>query len=339
MTGPLRVGVVGAGTMGEIHVAAWAAEDVPISVFSHDADRAATLAAGSGATIADSLDDLLAAVDIVDICTPTDHHLEMTVAAAKAGRHVICEKPMARTVADSERMLATCDAAGVRLFIAHVVRYFPEYRAAHQAVVDGAIGEPAVLRLKRATARPRHPADHWLFDPARSGGMIFDFMIHDFDFARWIAGEVTSVHCRSVAAERPDMSVEHAVAILSHASGAISHVSGSWAYSLPVFRTAFEISGSHGLIEQDSVATRPIATYLHGEATSEKRAVGLPESPLDEDPYRLELRDFYRAIGDGSPTSVEASDGIEAVRIALAAGESAQRGVPVALDRTSPATA
>jgi predicted dehydrogenase len=331
VTPPLRIGVVGAGTIGEVHVGAWAAERVPVTVFSRDAGRASRLAARWGARAAGSLEELLAAVDAVDICTPTDQHLAITVAAAAAGRHVISEKPMAHTVADAERMVAACEAAGVRLYVAQVVRYFPEYALARQAVVDGAIGEPAVLRLKRATARPRLPADHWLFDPARSGGMIVDFMIHDFDYARWVAGDVASVHCRSSGTERPDLGVEHAVAILTHASGAISQVSGSWAYSLPVFRTAFEISGSHGLIEQDSVAGPPVVAYLHGGGTSEIGAVGLPESPLDEDPFRVELREFYRAMVEGSPTRVEARDGVEALRIALAAAESARTGLPVAI--------
>lgn len=325
----LRVGVVGAGTMGETHVAAWAAEGAPLMVFSQDAGRAAALGRTFGAVVAGSIEELLGGVDIVDICTPTDHHLEMTMAAAAAGRHVICEKPMARTVADAERMIATCAAAGVRLFVAHVVRYFPEYALARQAVVDGAIGEPAVLRLKRATARPRLPDDHWLFDPSRSGGIILDFMIHDFDYARWIAGDVASVQCRSVGAERPDLGVDHAVAILGHRSGAISQVSGSWAYGSPMFRTAFEIAGSGGLIEQDSAAGPPLVAYLHAGTTDEERPVGLPASPLEEDPYRLELRDFQRAIVNGSAARVDAFDAVEAVRIALAADESARTGLPV----------
>ena len=333
MTSELRVGVVGSGTMGKTHVAAWAAEGVPVTVFSEHVAGAEALARSVGATTAASRDELLGRVDVVDICAPTDQHLDLTIAAAAAGRHVICEKPMARTVADAERMIATCDAAGVRLFVAHVVRFFPEYALARQAVVDGAIGEPAILRLKRATGRPRLPDDHWLFDPIRSGGMILDFMIHDLDFARWIAGDVVSVQCRSIGAERPALGVDHAVAILSHASGAISQVSGSWAYPPDVFRTAFEISGSNGLIEHDSVAGPPLVAYLRAAAADEARPVGLPESPLDEDPYRLELREFHRAIVDDSPTRIDAADGVEAVRLALAARESARTGMPVAIGR------
>jgi predicted dehydrogenase len=331
VTRPLRVGIVGSGVMGETHLAAWVAEGVPVKIFSQDAGRASALAERFEAGFARSVDELLADSEIVDICTPTDHHLEATVAAAAAGCHVICEKPIARTLSDAQEMIATCSEAGVRLFVAQVVRYFPHYALARQAVVDGAIGAPAVIRLKRATARPRQSPDHWLFDRARSGGLILDFMIHDFDFARWLAGEVVSVHCRSAGVERPGLGIEHAVAILTHATGAISLVSGSWGYSPPVFRTSFEISGSLGLIEHDTAASPPVVAYLHAGAPGETQPVSLPESPLAEDPYRLELRDFHRAISDGSPTRVDASDGLEALRIALAADESARTGLPVSI--------
>src|SRR5450756_1935690 len=100
---PLRVGVVGTGFIGETHVAAWAAEGI-------DAGRAAALGDRHGARVAESLDELFGAVDVVDICTPTHLHAEVAIAAARAGRHVICEKPMARTLADAEAMLAAaCD--------------------------------------------------------------------------------------------------------------------------------------------------------------------------------------------------------------------------------------
>lgn len=339
MSDHLRVGVVGAGFMGETHLVAWAAEGNPVVVFDLDPTRAAALAARSGAVVAGSLDELLGSVDIVDVCTATHRHAEVAIAAARAGRHVICEKPLARTLADAEAIVGACAVAGVRLFVAHVVRFFPEYAAARQQVVDGAIGEPAVLRLKRASFRPRHAPDHWFFDPARSGGMIVDLMIHDFDYARWVAGDVVAVHCRSVGVGRPGLAIDHAIAILTHASGAISQVTGSWAYPPPTFRTSLEIAGSHGLIEFDSATAPPIVSYMRPQIGDEAGLVGLPGSPLAEDPYRLELREFHRSILDGTPARVAADDGLEALRIALAADESAGTGRVVRVDRPGEARA
>lgn len=335
MTDRLRVGVVGAGFMGETHLAAWTAEGVPATIFDVDAAKASALADRFGAAVSGSLDELLAAVDVVDVCTATHRHAEVAIAAAGAGRHVICEKPLARTIEDAEAIVAACATAGVRLFVAQVVRFFPEYAAARQAVVDGRIGEPAVLRLKRASYRPRHAPDHWFFDHAKSGGMVIDLMIHDFDYARWIAGEVVAVHCRSVGVDRPELGLDHAYAILTHDSGALSHVTGSWAYSSPTFRTSLEIAGSHGLIEYDSAAAPPIVSYLRPRASDAAGPVGLPGSPTAEDPYRLELREFLRAMVDGTPARVEARDGLSALRIALAADESARSGRVVRLAGTA----
>jgi predicted dehydrogenase len=278
------------------------------------------------------LEELLERVDVVDVCSPTHRHADHAVAAAEAGRHVICEKPLARTLEDAESIVAACERNGVRLLVAHVVRFFPEYAAAQRIVAGGAIGDPAVLRLKRASFRPRHPPGHWFFEAEQSGGMVVDLMIHDFDFARWVAGEVVTVHCRSASAERPELAVDHAYAILTHAAGAISHVTGSWAYAAPTFRTSLEIAGSHGLVEHDSEASRPLVTYLHPRAKGAAGPVGLPGSPLAEDPYRLELREFRRAIEQGTAARVEARDGVEALRIALAAEESARSGQVVRLD-------
>jgi predicted dehydrogenase len=147
-----------------------------------------------------------------------------------------------------------------------------------------------------------------------------------------VAGEVLTVHCRSVSTDRPEVAVDHAFAILTHGSGAISHVTGSWAYAAPSFRTSLEIAGSHGLIEHDSEASRPLVAYLHPGAQGAAGPVGLPASPLAEDPYRLELREFRRAIEQGTPARLDARDGVEALRIALAAEESAGSGRVVRLE-------
>ena len=318
--------------MGRTHLAAWSAEGHPAVVFDLHADRTAALAAEHGATTAASLDELIAAVDVVDICAATHRHAEIALAAAAAGRHVITEKPIARTVEDAEAMIGAFERAGLRLFVAQVVRYFPEYALARERVLAGAIGEPAVLRFRRETYRPRHTEGHWLFDHAKSGGVVLDMMIHDLDFARWVAGEIVTVQCHSVGIARPELEVDHAVAIATHASGAISHLTASWALGRPDFRTAFELAGSHGLIRHDS-AERPIDAWLAPDTEgSEHGAVGLPRSPVAEDPYRLQLRDYMREIVDGTPARVTAQDGLAALRAALAADESARTGQPVRLD-------
>ena len=148
---------------------------------------------------------LLNDVDVIDICTPTHLHHEMVLQAAAAGKHIICEKPLARTVTQAQEMIRVCRNAGVRLFVAHVVRFFPEYALAKAQVQAGKVGKPAVVRLSRGSYRPKKPSGNWFLDIEKSGGMMLDLMIHDFDYARWISGEVESVFAKNVSTLHPDV--------------------------------------------------------------------------------------------------------------------------------------
>jgi predicted dehydrogenase len=324
----LRIGVVGGGFIARAHVIAWRTLSARrLVVFDMHPGRARDTALAGDGEVAPSLAELIEVVDVIDVCTPTDIHRVTVEAAASAHRDVICEKPIARTVDDATAMAAACRAAGVRLFAAQVLRYFPEYAAAHAAVAAGRIGRPAVLRLRRESSRPVRPPDSWIFDEARSGGLMLDLMIHDFDYARWIAGEVDSVIARRVR-DASGRDVDYAVAILRHASGTLTHVTGAWSYPGPVFRTGFELAGDGGLIEYESVDHEPISRYLAaGDGRTEP--IGLPASPLDEDPFTTELGDFARAIVTGSQPRVSTEDGIAALRIGLAAIESSRSGRPV----------
>jgi predicted dehydrogenase len=100
-----------------------------------------------------------------------------------------------------------------------------------------------VLRLARGSYRPKKPEGNWFLDEEKSGGILMDFMIHDYDYARWIAGEVESVFAQKIAADQT-ASVDYGLVILRHTGGALSHIAGSWAYPPPTaFRTGFEIAG------------------------------------------------------------------------------------------------
>jgi predicted dehydrogenase len=322
----VRVGLVGAGCMGETHAAAWRSIGVrSLTVYDSASAAAERLAGQFDAVAAGSLDELFAVCDVVDVCTPTHLHREVVEAAAAAGRPVICEKPLARTVADGEAMIAACRKAGVPLFVAHVVRYINEYVAAKAAVEAGRVGRLAVVRLRRESARPNKPADHWFFDPALSGGVMMDLLVHDYDFARYLCGDVESVWARTVR-DSSGKDVDFGFAVLRHTSGAITHVAGGWVYPWPVFRTGFEIAGDGGLIQYESTDAAPVTPYLIGERGGGEAGTGLPDSPVAENPWALELADFVAAIQGKRPARVTAEDGLEAVRIANAVIESSRSG-------------
>ena len=317
--------------MGTTHAGAWVKTGANIAGFLADPpSEAEPIAKRYGAKPYSTLAELIQATDVVDICSPTHLHAQMATTAAKAGRHVVCEKPLALTVAQGETILEACREANVKLFVAHVVRYFPEYALAASQVRAGKIGKVATAEYRRLSYRPKKPVGNWFLDEEKSGGILLDLMIHDFDIARWIAGEVVSVYAKKVSSFNKDSPSDYGQVILIHASGALSHISGAWAYPPPVFRTGFEIAGDGGLIRHDSEAESPIEVSLR-QGKGEAPDVGLPASPLAESPYDLEIADFYRCLQKGTDPLVCAEDGLAALKIACAAMESARTGKAITL--------
>ena len=124
----MQVGIVGTGFMGTTHAAGWAETEATIAGFIADPPSAAEAVAQQyHAQAYPDFNAMLADVDVVDICAPTHLHYQLVLKAAAAGKHIICEKPLGRTVAQAQEMIAACESAGVKLLVAHVVRFFPEY--------------------------------------------------------------------------------------------------------------------------------------------------------------------------------------------------------------------
>jgi predicted dehydrogenase len=214
----MKIGIVGAGFMGKTHAAGWA--DTPATVVGFTAEtppEAEALAKRYNANVYSSLDEMLPDVDVVDICSPTHLHYEMALKVAAAGKHIICEKPLARTTRQAQEIVTACQQTGVQLLVAHVVRFFPEYALAQAAVAEGQIGKPAVIRLQRGSYRPKKPAGNWFLDEVKSGGILMDLMIHDYDYARWVAGDVESVSAQRVTELHLD-APDYGLVILSHRS-------------------------------------------------------------------------------------------------------------------------
>lgn len=328
----MRVGIIGVGFMGSTHAAGWAETGATLAGFlAETAQEAQPLAKQYGVKVYPDLKTMLADVDVVDICTPTHLHHEIALEAAAAGKHIICEKPLARTVEQAQAMVNACRKAGVQLLAAHVVRYFTEYALAKASVAAGEIGKPGVIRLSRGSYRPKKPAGNWFLDEAKSGGILMDLMIHDYDYARWIAGEVESVYAQKVTQKHPQAPVDYGLVILKHRSGALSHIAGAWAYPPPTFRTHIEIAGDRGLIEFDSADTAPILNLIQ-KAPGEAPDVGLPSSPVSESPYTTQIKEFYAVLRGEKKARVSAEDGLAAVQIAQAAIQSAESGAPVTLE-------
>lgn len=317
------VGLLGAGGIAGVHIAGWL--QLGVDVVVHSLRGAPELVARHGGRLATSLDDLLASCDVVDVCTPTYTHRAMVEAAAAAGCDVVCEKPLALTVEDTEAMIRACEEAGVTLYPAHVVRFFPEYAVLHDAVADGTLGTVAVQRYDRQGGLPVSP---WFHDEKLSGGIVMDLMLHDIDFARWNAGPVASLRAvRSV----PDRSgTVAAQVVLTHASGSVSSIGGIWSARPVDFRTRFEVAGTGGVLRHDS-ATNP-ATWTNGGAAAGADGYAPKVAALGESPYLTELREFLAAFRGGPQPRVSAADGLEAVRLAEAAQRSLALDTVVTLE-------
>lgn len=324
----LTVGLIGAGGISRVHADAWRALGARGVVTS--LRGAEEIAAEYGFTVAPDVTSLLDQVDIVDIVTPSGTHPEFALAAIAAGKHVVCEKPLAPTPAQAQEIVDAAAAAGVRLFPAHVVRYFPEYAQIKAQIDAGAIGSVATQRFFRMGAAPSSP---WFFHESAGGGIIRDLMIHDIDQALWFAGPATSVY----AVQNPPTVDDRVPApvtaqvVLTHANGVLTHLQATWvAPGLP-FRTSVEVSGTQGRLSHSSAAD----TALLIDALPREAGDYLPPMSAEDSPYFREIADFIRAIDTATDARVRGADGVAAVAVAEAAYASLAVGRPVSLPEVS----
>ncbi|MGI8418291.1 MAG: Gfo/Idh/MocA family protein [Nakamurella sp.] len=320
MADSLRVGVVGSGYMAGIHLRSWRTLGVPLSVYSTGGNVAERATANRAARHG-SLAELIDSCDVVDICTPPASHLSIASAAAAAGRQVICEKPMARSHSEALELIDVCERAGVHLLIAHVVRYFPQYAAASQTVAADRVGNLAVLRLSRRTAMP---SQHWYADDEHSGGVLVDLMIHDFDFARWVAGEVETIFAKVTHASS---GTSTGYAMMRHTGGALSQLTGVWGPPGQRFSSSFNLSGSNGAVRFDNTMATALQVDIGAPAAGDAPAAVVDES-AELRPYVLQLADFADVISGATTPRLTAIDGLAALDLALAARLSARTGRP-----------
>lgn len=328
-----RVGIVGAGLMGGWHAARWRQLPVElVGVYDHTTSNRERWVSQFGGRAFGDMASLLEAVDIIDICTPTFAHKAGVLAAAEAGKPVICEKPIARTLTDARMMIDACERAGVALCIGQVVRFFPQYVAAKAALASGELGRPGVLRTIRAGTFPRPTPETWYNSFDKGGGVIMDLAIHDLDFARWCFGEVERVFARGLTFSGGSMR-DHALITLRFQSGALAHIEGSWASPPSSFRTALELAGSEGLLEWDSLDPAPFHATLKATDDAAQKVPQSADNPLaaEDDPYYLELKHFLEVIDGRDALRVTPEDAYMALKLSLAAIESVRSGRAVTL--------
>ncbi len=289
--------------------------DIELRFFEPDAERAKVYAERWQAIPCASIQELLSVVDIVDVCLPTDLHKSFCLQAIAAGKAVFVEKPIAGNLEDARAIVEAADKAGVPLMTGQVVRFFPDFAKGHQLVADGKVGTPAAARTRRGGKAPSGLGG-WFMDHSRSGGVLIDLAVHDFDWLRWTLGEVRHLYARSVGA-KTGQGPDYALTTLTFDSGAVGHVEATW-MDPAGFRTTFEVAGSAGMIQHDSRENQSLRVATAGATVTEN-----PMAPLG-DPYFRELSGFVEAVRNGTPVPVSGWDGFMALSIGLAALESAK---------------
>jgi myo-inositol 2-dehydrogenase / D-chiro-inositol 1-dehydrogenase len=337
---PLHVGIVGVGRIGAFHARTLAQLDGVrmLTLCDADASRAQALAGELGAQAVATPEALVAAgIDALAIATPTPTHASLLRLGAAAGLPAFCEKPVGLDLETLAEVAAEVERAGTLVQIGFQRRFDAGYRAAHDAVADGALGNLLVVRA--ATHDPSPPAEAYI---AASGGIFRDLHIHDFDAIRYVTGqEVTEVYAdgavRETAWFERHGDVDAAVAILRLGGGTLAILTGTRTDPLG-YDVRLEVFGSKDSIVVGLDERSPFRSIEAGAAS--------PAGPgyrdfLDrfEPAYRSELAAFVAAVRDEGPSACTLREARAALLVAVAAERSRAERRPVAIEEVASAEA
>ena len=267
-------------------------------------------------------------VDAVVVCTPPHLHAEISIAAMRRGKHVLCEKPMARTVAGAREMLATAQEEGVRLQCGFNHRFHPGLKQAHEWFEEGAIGAPVFLRCRYGICGRPGYENEWRFDPqVVGGGQMMEQGIHAADLARWFLGDFAEVTAFVESGYWPTAPLEdNAFALYRTEKGVVASIHSSLTQWKNLF--SFELFGRDGYIQVEG---------LGGGYGSERAILGRRDftAPFGEEVVEFrgadiswaeQWKEFVSAVEEGREPLTGGQDGLEALRLVYAAYDSARQG-------------
>lgn len=339
--------VVGAGNIAAAHI--FAIKGLPnarfIGVVGGRSERARKLAEQHGVTLFGSVEEAAAHpdVDILSICTPSGAHLEPTLAAVAAGKHVIVEKPLEITVERSRRLVDATEAAGLTLGAIFMGRFAPANAFAKRAIEEGRLG-----RLLQVDGHVKWWRDQAYYDSGAwrgtvaldGGGALMNQAIHQIDMIQWLAGPVSEVFAYSGTLNHERLEVEDTlVATLRYANGALGQVSA--ATSLwPGSAKSLQVHGTEGFLRIDDDMLVDWRTRSGGDAEREELLAqyGGAGKGGSSDPmaisftnHLLQYQDMLDALDEGRAPAIDGREGIKAVQVVEAMYQSARTGRPTAL--------
>ncbi len=334
-----KVGVIGLGMMGQMHLAAWSSiRGTRLSMVADiDPRRASGDFSGSWSNMdggVDSIDfskvtgtsdpmELINSddVDLIDICVPTPFHLDLALAAIKSGKHVLCEKPLARTAADARKIARAAEKGSGFFMPAMCMRFWPEWVWLKKAVEKGTYGKVISAEFCRVGGLP----PGWFGNGELSGGAILDLHLHDTDFVHHVFGVPDAVSSGGWIG--PSGCVDHVDTRYIYDDGPVVTAQGSWAAPAMPFHMSFCV-----LFEEASVdysLSRSDATLMLYRNAKGNRKAPKPvaiKCPVG-DGYKAEMAYLAKCIKNGtSPDVVTATEAAESIRIVEAEDKSAQSG-------------
>jgi len=335
MTSELGIGLIGAGAIGRVH-----ANNIHRSIKGArlaavaDIDlKAATSVAGDARVYSDFHEMIRdPAVEGIIVCTPPFLKLEITKSAAEAGKAVFCEKPISVTLDEANRMREIVKKGGIRFQVGYQRRFDPSYMKARNAMETGELGQ--LLLLKEHNRDPPGPILGWSTMPAKSGGIFLDTTSHDFDAVRWLSGsEVERIYAEGAALVYDDLrkngDFDTTTVVMKLGSGALAYVDSCY-NTVYGFDSGLEMLGTKAAVSV-GMGEKSFAHLRTSNGTSNEYFDGYATRWAQA--YKDEIEDFVDCVRTGREVKVGIADGLEALRIGLAARASIAEGRPIPLKR------
>jgi predicted dehydrogenase len=284
-------------------------------------------------------------VQIVSLCLPNDLHCQATEDAARAGKHVICEKPLCLNLQEADRMITACSRAGVKLMYAEELCFTPKYVRAKQLVDEGALGK---VYLVKQSEKHFGPHSGWFWDAQRSGGgVLLDMGCHGVEFARWILGrpKATSVYaqCGTYVHKDKTKGEDNAILIIEFENDAVALIEESWARVGGMDDRA-EIYGSRGVTYADLLHGSSLETFSevgYGYAVEKAPTTQGWTFTMYEELWNYgfpqEMEHFVDCVRDDRKPAVTGEDGKAVLEVLLAAYASAGTGKKISIPFTTDA--
>jgi len=334
----IRYGIVGCGSIHKTHADGIRGVDSAelTGFYDTDFERSAKAAEAYGVTKANSLEELFGMVDAVTICLPSGLHADVTILAARAGKHVLTEKPLEITLAKATMMVEECERAGVKLGCISQHRFAKDMQRLKAAVDAGELGK--LIQGDSFTKWFRSPSYYesagwrgtWAMD---GGGALMNQGVHYVDMIQWIMGGVKSVQARTSTMIHTIEVEDTALAIVEYNNGAIGIIQGSTSL-YPGLGERLEIHGTKGtvVIESDRakiwVTKEPAEQEPFGATMQMMKDHNLPEDASTKswsEAHRLQIEDFSGAILEDREPAISGRAALEPLKVILAIYESSKR--------------